>query len=339
MSMARALHLCPDLIIVKPRHGFYGEISEQVMKRVRNLSPLVEQVSIDEAFLDISDLAESPETTAFNLQDLIRKELGLPCSIGIASNKLVAKIANNIGKAANRGAAPPNAITIVPDGQEAEFLAPLPVEPLWGVGPKTAARLTEMGVVTIGDLAAQSDKYLALIFGKNGYDLARHARGIDDSPIFTWHEIKSISQETTFAQDIRDEKILHQTLFELSEQVGRRLRQEHLTGSVVKLKIRWPDFTTRTRQTTFETPVEQDKQIFQAALSLLTKVWTPGQAVRLIGVGVSGLGPPIRQLSLWEFNTDPTSAAGSDKEHHLQSAIDDIRRRFGKNLIRRGKNP
>lgn len=342
MPMARAIYLCPDLIIIPARHGLYGDISEQVMQLIGNLTPLVEQVSIDEAFLDISDLTELPKTTAIKLQDRINQELGLPCSIGIASNKLVAKIANDVGKAAGKATndgSPPNAITIVPYAHEAEFLAPLPVESLWGVGPKTAARLAEIGVLTIGDLAGFPEADLRRLFGKTGYDLARHARGIDDNQIVTRHEIKSISQETTFSQDIHDEKLLKQTLLNLSEQVGQRLRQDRLIGSTVRLKIRWPDFTTFTRQSTFAVPVEQDKQIYQAALALLEKIWKPGQSVRLVGVGVSGLGPPVRQLSLWEIETDPITAAGSSREQRLQNAIDEIRSRFGKGMLQRGSKP
>jgi DNA polymerase-4 len=175
MPMARALRLCPELIIVSSRHGLYGDVSESVMERVRNLTPFVEQVSIDEAFMDVSELTEEAETIAQRLQITIRSDLNLPCSLGVASNKLVAKIANDVGKIAavkNVGhSGPPNAITVVPPGQEADFLAPLPVEMLWGVGPKTAARLAELNILTIGDLARWPDDELVRRFGKNGHDL------------------------------------------------------------------------------------------------------------------------------------------------------------------------
>jgi DNA polymerase IV len=341
MPMARALRLCPELIVVSSRHGLYGDVSESVMERVRNLTSLVEQVSIDEAFLDVSDLTEAAEIIARRLQTTIRNELSLPCSLGVASNKLVAKIANDVGKIAavkNVGhSGPPNAITVVPPGKEAEFLAPLPVEALWGVGPKTAARLAEINILTISDLANWPEDDLIRRFGKNGHDLALHAAGIDDSPLVISHETKSISQETTFVVDIRDEKQLKNTLLELSERVGKRLRQEGLCGGTVKLKIRWPDFTTLTRQVSFETPIDQDKQIYQAGLSLFDKVWEHGQAVRLIGIGVSGLGPPIRQLSLWDGALDPVGAAGTEKERRLQTAIDQLREQFGDTILQRGK--
>ncbi len=337
MPMGRALRLCPDLIIVSGRHKLYSEYSEAVMQRVHDLSPLVEQISIDEAFLDVSDLAQPAISIAGELQSAVRTELELPCSLGAASNKLVAKIANDVGKAARKSGQPPNAITVVPAGEEAAFLAPLPVEALWGVGPKTAARLLELGITTIGQLAQRSEIELVHHFGKNGADLGRHAHGIDDSPIITTHEAKSISQETTFSKDVRDEKILKRTIFEQSEMVGRRLRQDRLCGATVKLKIRWPDFTTLTRQISFEIAIEQDQQIYQAAVGLFEKVWKTPQAVRLIGVGVSGLKPPIRQLSFWEDGGDPNPGANKEKEQRLQLAIDQIRHRFGDSILQRGE--
>ncbi len=335
MPMGRALRLCPALIIIPGRHGVYGALSEQVMERVKSLGPLIEQISIDEAFLDISDLPDDSLAIARQLQEQIKTELGLPSSIGIAANKLVAKIANDVGKATRRGSSPPFAITIVPPGQEAAFLSPLPVESLWGVGPKTAARLAELSIHTIGELAACSESELVRRFGKNGFDLARHARGIDDSPLIAFHEARSISQETTFARDVRDPKLLRQELKEMSEQVGRRLRAAHLSGRTVKLKLRWPDFTTLTRQVSFETPLDGDLAIFQAAAQLLDKHLPPGQPVRLIGVGVSGLAHPARQLSLWE-NTTSSSPANSARERRLQEAIDTLRQRFGETIVQRG---
>jgi DNA polymerase-4 len=219
-------------------------------------------------------------------------------------------------------------VTIVPSGKEAEFLSPLPADMLWGVGPKTAARLAELGIHTIGDIARWPEADLIRRFGEHGRDLARHARGQDDRPIVTEHEIKSISQETTFSVDVRDDKVIEKTLRELSEQVGRRLRKNDLAGATVKLKIRWPDFTTLTRQTTLAQPTDNDDEIFGTALTLLKKVRRPRQAVRLIGVGVSGLGEPMHQLSLWDD--------GGDKSRRLQEAVDTLKERFGRKVIQRG---
>ena len=328
MPMARALALCPQLIIVSSRHGHYSEISRQVMGYLHALTPLVEQISIDEAFLDVSDLPEPAEQIARQLQATIRRETSLPCSLGVATNKLLAKIANDVGKAMNRDDSPPNAITVVQPGREAEFLAPLPVESLWGVGPKTAERLQELGIRTIGDLAHWSQADLTHRFGKNGYDLAERARGIDDRPLELEHETKSISQETTYARDVRDGAVLRRTLHSQVESVGRRLRQKELAGVTVKIKLRWPDFTTLTRQMTLDQPTDQDAEIYDAAEAIFSQLWTPGKAVRLIGVGVAGLGPAARQLSLWDTS--------GERERRLQAAVDEIRERFGRDVIQRG---
>ena len=335
MPMTKALRLCSGLIIVPMRHHVYSDVSRQVMARLHQLTPLVEQVSIDEAFLDISDIPDLPVTVSQNLQSRIRDELQLPCSIGIASNKLVAKIATEVGKSLaldaikKQGEAmPPNALTVVPFGEEATFLAPLPADMLWGVGPKTSARLTELGIYTIGDLAKWPESELTRMFGENGRDLARHAKGIDDRPIVTEHETKSISQEITFSKDVRDDQVLEQTLREQALEVARQLRKNELAGSTVKLKLRWPDFTTLTRQTTFHHRTDREDEIEKAALELLKSVRKPNQAVRLIGVGVTGLGPPVRQLSLWD--TD------HEKSRKLQEAVEELREKYGKNIIQNG---
>ena len=335
MPMGKALRLCSGLIIVPMRHHLYSEVSRQVMERLHQLTHLVEQISIDEAFLDISDVPESPETIAHKLQSRIRDELQLPCSIGIASNKLLAKIATEVGKSLalreikEKGEIkPPNALTIVPFGEEAAFLSPLPADMLWGVGPKTSARLTELGIYTIGDLAKWPESELNRMFGENGRDLARHSKGIDDRPITTEHETKSFSQEITFSKDVRDDKVLEKTLHEQSVEVARQLRKNELAGSTVKLKIRWPDFTTLPRQTTFNYRTDREDEIEKAALDLLRSVRKPNQAVRLIGVGVTGLGQPIRQLGLWDVD--------SEKERRLQDVVDELQEKYGKNVIKRG---
>lgn len=330
MPMSRAIQLCRDLIIVPGRHRLYREYSEKVMAKLRNLTPLVEQISIDEAFLDISDIRQDPARLALDLQTAIRTELNLPSSIGIASNKLVAKIANEVGKKSNKKKdEPPSGLTIVPAGEEAKFLAPLPADMLWGVGPKTNARLAELGIHTIGDIANWPQKELVNLFGENGRDLWQHANGIDNRPIVTEYETKSISQETTFSVDIRDEKTLEKTLREQAQDVARQLRKNDLVGKTVKLKIRWHDFTTLTRQITLPTSTDNEDDIFRTALRLLKTVRKQNQAVRLIGVGVSGIGSPVRQLSLWDV--------GSEKSRKLQEVVDELQEKYGRNVIRKGE--
>jgi DNA polymerase-4 len=328
MPMAQALRLCPGLVIVSGHHHRYSEVSQQVMDRLHQHTPLVEQVSIDEAFLDVSGITETGEILARRIQAQIRDELGLPASVGVASNKLVAKIATEVGKKAAHGAGPPFAITVIPPGEEAAFLAPLPADMLWGVGPKTAVRLAGLGIYTIGDIARWSEEDLVRRFGETGRELSRHARGMDDSPIVTEHEVKSISQEVTFAHDISDDAILKNTLRDLSAQVGERLRRSNLAGVTVRIKVRWPDFTTLTRQATLLQPTDNDEEIASTVQMLLAKVRPAHKAVRLIGVGVSGLGPPVRQLSLWDDD--------ADKVRRLQSVLEELRRRYGEKIIRRG---
>lgn len=329
MPMARAVKLCPQLIIVPSHFDAYRAASQQVMAHLHQLTPLVEQLSIDEAFLDASDLPEPAEGLARRLQTTINTELNLPCSLGVATNKLVAKIANDVGKAAVRSDQPPNALQVVPPGQEAAFLAPLPVEALWGVGPKTAERLHGLGLHTIGDLARWPEADLVRRFGQHGSDLARHARGIDERPVVTEQEAKSISQETTFARDISDGSTLRETLRRQSEQVGFQLRRKGLNGVTVKLKLRWADFTTLTRQMTLERPTNLDDDIYTAALHLFEKTWPPGKRVRLIGVGVSSFATAGYQLELW---ADPHL----DQTRRLQPVLDELRERFGRQAIQRG---
>lgn len=338
MPMAQAVRRCPGLLIVPANHSAYGAVSRKVMAHLHVLTPLLEQISIDEAFLDVSALLEPAEQIARRLQTEIRDGLGLPCSLGVASNKLVAKIANNVGKAQGKlnsgGAAPPNAIMVVPPGEEAAFLDPLPCDELWGVGPKTADRLRELGMHTIGDIARWPATDLARRFGKHGEALSQHARGIDQRAVETEHEAKSISQETTFSQDVRDKVALLQTLQELSQGVSRALKRQKLAGVTVKLKIRWSDFTTPTRQTTLAHPVDEGAQIYETALSLFERIWTPNQPVRLLGVGVSGFEQQARQLTLWEVADEMESEARKgEKEQRLEAALEQLRSRFGENIV------
>jgi len=332
MPMAHAVRLCPELIVVRPNFPAYRVASQQVMERLHALTELVEQISIDEAFLDVSVLGEPGEQVAQRLQGTIRTELDLSCSIGVATNKLVAKIATDVGKGMARSGAIPSAICVVPPGEEAAFLAPLPASALWGVGPKTAEKLAGMGMLTIGDIAAWPPEDLARRFGQHGEDLARRASGVDDRPIVTERAAKSISQETTFAHDVRDRTRLEQTLRVQAHEVAAKLQRKELMGTSVKLKIRWPDFTTPTRQLTLPQPTDEAEVIVEAALRLFNQIWPERQPVRLIGVGVSGLGTPPRQLSLWDAPTPEEQA----RQARLRAALAAVQGRFGKDAARRG---
>jgi DNA polymerase IV len=331
MPMSRALKLCPKLIIIHGHYKEYSKASRKVMSILREISPSFEQVSIDEAFIEITELPDSSKAIAHLLQARINQETGLPCSIGIASNKLVAKVATDYGKSiAGKKGSPPNAICIVPWGKEAEFLGPLPVDALWGIGPKTGARLVELGIETVADLAKTPEKELMIYFGKWGYELSKEARGIDDRPLATHHQVKSISQETTFVKDVRKQADLVKTLENLSKQVCSRLKRKHLEANTVKLKLRWSDFQTITRQKTLKQPSNQLEVILTNAQDLLDKSWKPGQPVRLIGVGTSGLSP--EQMRLW----DVPDIAKIEHDRRLSETIHDLRQKFGDQVVKWG---
>jgi DNA polymerase IV len=330
MPMSQAVRRCPHLIIVPADHRLYGEVSRKVMALLYELTHLVEQLSIDEAFLDVSGHPESAPTLAARLQERIRMELDLPASFGVATNKLVAKTATDVGKAAVATGDYPNAIQVVPPGEEAAFLAPLPARALWGVGPKTAERLAEMGINTIGDIARFPVSILEQHFGKNGRDLHVRAQGIDERPVETERETKSISQETTFTQDVSDGERLHRVLRDQALQVSRRLRQSNLAGTTVKIKLRWSDFTTLTRQASLEQPTQDAEEITRIVGRLLDRHRPPGRAVRLIGVGVSGLGPPVRQMTIFDLP--------SEKDEKIDVALRALRKRFGDDAVRRASD-
>jgi DNA polymerase IV len=328
MPMKQALAKYPKLLIV---HGHYKEYSKQskdVMKIINVLTPLVEQISIDEAFLDVSDLPEEPQRIASDLQMAIYSKLNLPCSIGAATNKLVAKIATNIGKASHKGNTSPMAIVVIEAGKEEEFLAPLPVIEMWGIGPKTAKELNNLGIKTIGDIVKFPNEILVKKYGNYAFDLMQRAKGIDDHPVSDLEGIKSVSNELTFFRYVNNKNELLLVIKQLSEKVATRLRRKNLSGKTVKIKIRWPDFETHTRQMTLLQPTNQDSIICQSACELFIQEWVSGKSVRLIGVGVTHLSSEIQQLSL--FNNS------FQQEMKLLSAIDELRERFGEKSIQKG---
>jgi len=328
MPTAQALKLCPNLLLISGRHSNYSAKSHEVMDIIHQLTGLVEQVSVDEAFMDVTDLPEDGGTIARKLQADVLEKTGLPCSIGVASNKLVAKVATDTGKARNKGNGYPRAILVVPNGQEAEFLAPLPVKAMWGVGPKMEKALNDAGIRLLGDIPKRSKSELERLFGKYGFELYDHALGIDDRPITLERDVKSMSQETTFAKDSTDTVFLRQTLKDLSAHVGYQLRQEGYCARVVRLKIRWSDFSTHTRQVSLAQPTDQDGVIYANVETLFRPIWESGKPVRLIGVGGADLVETSHQMSLWETPTD--------KERRLLDALDDLRERYGKGAVKRG---
>ena len=335
MPTARALHLYPDLILIKSHHKRYRIESNKVMQYLRTITNHFEQISIDEAFLDISQIPQPAHDLAILIQKNINTNMHLPCSIGIASNKLVAKIANDYGKSTNTGNHSPNTITIVPAGDEAAFLAPLPVRSLWGIGPKTAERLAKLNVSTIGDLARLPENILINHFGKMGKEFSLRSKGIDNRPVISHHEAKSLSNEVTFAKDKTNLQEVTDVLSQLSKRLASRLSNINKSAHTIKLKVRWFDFDTITRQFTYETPINDYDHIYAAAHQLLIKNWRDNKPIRLIGVGVSNLAQPtsISQLSYFDIEENRHDR---HLARQLEQAITIIQQRFGENSLVRG---
>lgn len=285
MPMREALRLCPEAIVLPPRHDVYVAYSRRVMAILRQVTPLVEQLSIDEAFLDVTapDVPwEHAVEVARTLQAHIRDEVGLSASLGVATNKLVAKIASDEGK--------PGGLVVVPPGEEASFLSPLPVQKLWGVGPVTAQRLRALGVGTIGELSRLPLEQLVSEFGKSqGTSLHRQARGLDERPVEPRRERKSVSHEHTFSRDVRDRGRLVEEIRRLSAGVAEGLRREGRPARTITLKLRRADFTTVTRSRTLPAPTDDAEVICATATTLFDGEWRPGEPVRLVGVRASNL--------------------------------------------------
>lgn len=326
MPAGKALQLCPELIMIHPRHGLYSEYSDRVMSILRNTTPLVEQVSVDEAFLDVSDLPQPLRLIATGLQKRVADEAQLPCSLGGATNKLVAKMANDYGKKQVRTGRAPRAITIIEPGEEQAFVAPLDIQALWGFGPKTAKKLRERGILRIGQLYELSEMELRSFFGNHAPEILDRAKGIDTRPVYdSENDPKSISNETTYYSDTDDLQQITDTLRWLSDKVGYRLRKHNLAGSCVQIKIRYSDFSTITRQKMLLQPTNLDDDIFNAVMGLLKSHLTVGREVRLLGVGVTKLEEPAVQLSLWDDTVQ--------KKTQLTEAVDTLKDKYGKEII------
>lgn len=291
MPLFEAARLCPQAIIVPVRHPIYSQYSRRVMVILREVSPLVEQVSIDEAYVEIAPDRDAAHI-ARAIQQRIKTEIGLDCTIAVASNKLVSKIACNTVK--------PRGFVVVPPGEEQQFLAPLPIEKLPGAGKVTREKLKQWNVHTIGDLANAPVAELRAEFGKWGVYLHEAARGQDDSPIVTESKPKSISAENTFDHDTRDGAEIEKLLAEMSEGVARELVREGFVARTVVLKLRYSDFTTITRQTTLRSPTASAAAIRTCALQLLHAHWDQRHALRLVGVGAHNLveASAARQMEL-----------------------------------------
>lgn len=324
MPMREALRRCPDAVIVPPRMARYKEISDQVFAIFHEFTPVVEGLSLDEAFLDVTaslQLHGSPERIGAKIRRRIAAQTGLTASVGIAPNKLLAKIASDLNK--------PDGMCRIDAGNMREILDPLPIHKLFGVGQKTLPTVLAAGIQTFGDARTASEAVLWRAFGKHGKAMRDRAAGLDDRPVESEREEKSISAEETFDADIRAPGELCAQLKALADRAASRLRAQNLLAGRVTVKIRRGDFTTYTRRRALEPPT-QDTAIVAAAAQGLLSGWLASQpraAVRLLGVGVGDL-----QVLL---QSDLFSAPTPDSNARLDSAVDGIRDRFGRGLLTR----
>ena len=292
MPTATAIRHCPHGIVVKPRFDRYREGSGQVMAIFHQLTELVEPLSLDEAYLDVTHLVEAgqkPLVIAESLKRRVKEEVGLNLSVGTSTGKSISKIASDLRK--------PNGLVVVPPGYESRFLAPLPVGKLSGIGPKSVERLRRDNIVTIGQLAAQPFEWYLRHFGKRAKSVWNRARGEDQDPVHTHRPTKSLSSESTFPNDLSNPDTLYQELAGLSSRVARNLAEKELQGKTVSVKLRLSDFTTFTRQTTLPAPTSSEEIILEIAWKLLSTELVPGRAFRLLGVGISSFGE-VEQLAL-----------------------------------------
>jgi nucleotidyltransferase/DNA polymerase involved in DNA repair len=324
LPISRAWKLCPEGIYVRPRMKRYVEMSHQVMDVFRRYTDLVEPLSIDEAFLDITGsiaLLGAPEAIARSIKKEIRDATGLTASVGLAPNKFLAKIASDLKK--------PDAFVIVDESDINDFLRNLPISRLWGVGPKTEVRLHEMGFRTIGQLASASPDSLVRSLGSLGEHLYQLSQGRDDRPVIPDWEPKSVGTETTFDEDTDDRELLLRTILELSDHVAERLRKNDYRARKVTIKLRYSNFSTHTKQRSLDRLIQTGEEIAMIARGLFAQ-FPLNRKIRLIGVSAGDLhrdGDDPQQLQLF---------ASSDGKEKLSRTVDEIKEKFGANSLRRG---
>lgn len=320
LPTARARRLCPEGVFVSPRIGVYSEYSKQVFTVMRSFTPLVEPISLDEAFLDVRGaerlFGDGPRV-ARQIKDRVKEDAGLVCSVGVATTKLVAKLAGSASK--------PDGLLVVERGTELGFLHPLPVERLWGVGPATLAKLARLGVRTVGDLARVPEATLRAGLGKaSAAHLRALAWNLDARGVTPEQTTKSVSAEETFSADLREAGRLRREARRLALRVGGRLRKAGWLGRTVTLKVRFADFRTITRSVTLARPTDSDRAVIDAAEDLLARIETK-EGVRLLGVGVSNLErADARQGEL---------ALDGPDHRDIEAAVDEVRARFGADAV------
>jgi len=331
--MSQALRLCPQAIVVPPSQGVYGEYSAQFHAILNDTSPVVESAGMDEAYVDLTGIGNAEtgaRDAATEVRRRVRAELGLPVSVCIAGSKTTAKVGSDRAK--------PDGLLEIPVGGDAEFLAPLRIRDLPLVGPKFGEALAKIGVRTIGDAARLDPRWLARQYGKAGEALVERARGIDPNVVLAGGRAhRQISRENTFSEDVTDLEQLRRTIRRHADRVGTDLRRQGKRARTVSLKVRWPDFTTLSRSTTVDRPVQATADIATAAIELLDEVFrTEGtHPVRLIGVAVTNIVDDEMQLTLDDLDR-PTGAPRVLRVEELDRTIDEIRARFGDGSVSRG---
>jgi len=324
MPMARALRLCPDAVVVSPDFGRYQQVSAQLNEIFLSVTPLVEPLSLDEAFLDVGGsvrLFGSPAALGAALRRRIADELGLPASVGVAPNKFLAKLCSTKAK--------PDGLLHLPAADVADFLRPLGVRDLWGVGEQTAASLERFGVRTVGEVADLPPATLARLVGQvSAKQLGHLARGADDRPVVPLEAAKGMSAEETFDRDVDDPAVLRRELLRLAEKVARRLRRGQVAARTITLKLRYANFVTITRSKTLAVPTDQATELHHEVSAMLDALRLQRVRVRLVGLGTANLVPQSasRQLGLLD----------DDRWALLDSAADDARSRFGEAAVTRG---
>jgi DNA polymerase-4 len=328
MPISQAYARCPQAVYLRGDHSKYQAESDRLFAILERFTPDLEPISIDEAFLDIShsySLFGTPVQTCRRIKEAIKVETGLTASVGLAPNKMTAKIASDLGK--------PDGLVIVTPESLVDFLQPLPVERLWGVGEKTRRALERLGIRTVGELARTERTTLARRLGQAGDHLWRLANGLDPRPVETSDEVKSVGNEHTFDSDVDDLGMMLDVLMALSEHVSARLREEGFRGRTVTLKVRLADFSTFTRATTLAQPTNFAEDVFRPAAARLRE-FAPRQKVRLLGVSVSKLTLPSDPPGLFQ-----RPLPHQEKKESLHRALDAIRKKFGEEAVRRRKPP
>ncbi len=320
MPMAEARRRCPEGVFLPCDHRKYTQESKKIRAIMADFSPLVEPLSLDEAFLDVSGmdrLYPDPVAIALAIKERIARELNLTASAGLAPNKFLAKLASDLKK--------PAGLVVVQPGEEQAFLEEMPIKRMWGVGPATAKVLLEMGIKTIGQLASLDPLRLVRQLGQAASDMQRLAKGIDDRPVESDYAPKSVGNEETFAKDLVGREAILNQLLALTEKVAWRLRQLNLSGRTVTLKLRYASFKTLTRSQTLPEPTCYDEEIYQTVKAMLDKL-TLQEGVRLLGVTVGNLQTSDGgQLSLF--------APSDDKRQRMYEAVDRLRDKFGRDIL------